>query len=415
MTHPDAVVRLLPSAYVDEQGREWFFGRNIHHDPRSRNFAFSAAPTGRTTMWTHYGPVLNQGSLGSCTGNAMVQSLMSGNLWNGSWAFTEDDAVSVYSRATEIDPFPGQYPPTDTGSDGVDVCKVAQERGWIVSYDHAFDFDSCLAALEQQPVLLGFPVYQSFLQTGGDGVVPPSSGNVVGGHEVALIGVDYQRQQIRFVNSWGDGWADGGFGWFPFDVIRRFISDQTWCDFTMPKVAAPGPTPPPPPPPPGPPGPTPPPAPPANATLTVVPSHGARGTNASFTGSGFAAGVVVGVYVDGGKGGYGPYVTNEEGGFTGSAPIDLTPGQHALHADDAHGHTADATFTVDGSTPPPSPPGPDMTLTPADLDAIDRIVAKQVQTEIVKALDLQGVSGAADPRNAVVKAIIDHGDATWRK
>src|ERR1044072_4809916 len=85
-------------------------------------------------------PVLNQGNLGSCTGNAATKNMSYGEFWlveGESVLSTEDTlkneiyAVGVYSAATELDPWEGSYPPDDTGSDGLSVAKLLRQRGLI--------------------------------------------------------------------------------------------------------------------------------------------------------------------------------------------------------------------------------------------------------------------------------------------
>ena len=117
-------------------------GRHVEHDPRSLNFAFPiTAPTAplRTILHRSYGLPLNQGNLGSCTGNAMAGAVNSLPLHKtGGRVLKEADAVDLYSLATRLDAFDGAYPPSDTGSSGIAVAKAAKQKGLIKSYWHAF-------------------------------------------------------------------------------------------------------------------------------------------------------------------------------------------------------------------------------------------------------------------------------------
>ena len=114
-------------------------GRHIRHDPRSWNYAFAAADVRTLTSVRHQSqiPTLNQGQLGSCTGNAATKCLSYRPFWTepavrsviGSDATADEAyAVGVYSDATKIDDYPGAYPPTDTGSDGLSVATVLKAR-----------------------------------------------------------------------------------------------------------------------------------------------------------------------------------------------------------------------------------------------------------------------------------------------
>jgi hypothetical protein len=65
--------------------------------------------------------------------------------------FTEPTARRIYSAATAIDEFPGTWPPDDTGSSGLAVCKVAQRRVTSASTGTASRLDDVLAALQDGP------------------------------------------------------------------------------------------------------------------------------------------------------------------------------------------------------------------------------------------------------------------------
>src|SRR5262245_14501855 len=60
-------------------------GRHVRHDPRSWNFAFGAvADTSRLASVRHESqiPTLDQGQLGSCTGNAATKCLSYEPFWS---------------------------------------------------------------------------------------------------------------------------------------------------------------------------------------------------------------------------------------------------------------------------------------------------------------------------------------------
>lgn len=199
-------------------------GRHIHHDPRSRSFPADTATDLVTTVHTHHGPVLDQGNLGSCTGNALAQCLNTDPLFNGT-ALTEDDARRIYSEATAIDPFPGQWPPIDTGSDGLDVCKAAKAEGLISSYTHTFSGDDLRRALVLGPVIVGTTWFNSMFTPAANGRLPvkPRSG-VAGGHEYLLYGLDVRWHRVWILNSWGAGWGQGGSAYLTWSDLDRLLS-----------------------------------------------------------------------------------------------------------------------------------------------------------------------------------------------
>jgi hypothetical protein len=212
-------------------------GRRVNHDPRSRAFPAPAAATLRSVSWRRWSPVLEQGDLGSCTGNAIVGALGTQGLYKAGTAkaLTEELAVSIYKRATVIDPFPGSWPPDDTGSDGLSVCKVAKELGLIASYSHAFGLDHCLAALALSPVMVGVPWLESMFSPGSSGLVDVW-GAEVGGHEFVLTGLDVRHRLVRARNSWGMSWGVGGFFYLRWEDLGSLLERQGDC--SVPKREA---------------------------------------------------------------------------------------------------------------------------------------------------------------------------------
>lgn len=204
-------------------------GRVVEHDPKSREFpAMVAAVKPKTILWKHTAPVLDQGQLGSCTGNALAQWLNTDfarqgthkNIWN---VLTEDNAVMLYSMATHLDRFPGYYPPTDTGSSGLAVCKAGVRQGYLTGYRWVFTFDAMVMALQHSPVIVGTEWTNAMFTPGEDGIIQPY-GDPVGGHEYLVIGANLEAKLITILNSWGPGWGRNGRAYIPFDSFRGMLS-----------------------------------------------------------------------------------------------------------------------------------------------------------------------------------------------
>lgn len=232
-------------------------GRRVNHDPRSRAYPVRVAPlearaAGATIAWSRRFGVLDQGQLGSCTGNAALGALgtdpyfatVSGVAW------TETDAVSIYSDATKIDTAPGTYPPTDTGSDGVSVAKVLKGRGWISGYEHAFTIDQLFAALARGPVIVGTNWYQGMFTPDAQGLLS-ISGQVAGGHEYVIDGWNADHGLFRMTNSWGTSWGLAGSAWLEQSTLTRLLAEQGDVTSFVP-LTQPAPVPTPTPAPPGP-------------------------------------------------------------------------------------------------------------------------------------------------------------------
>lgn len=212
-----------------------FLGRHVNHDPASKAYGFDATGVAvKSIRHQRNIPVLNQGNLGSCTGNAMTGLLGTGaffpvlpaqTLSTTDPAFNEQIAINLYSKATQLDGYKGQYPPTDTGSDGLSVAKAAQKNGWISGYQHTFDFNTFLAAIATQPVIVGIDWYSSFETPAADGQIKlESQAFVEGGHEIVLDELDVENQRIWLTNSWGAMWGAQGRAYFSFADFEALLA-----------------------------------------------------------------------------------------------------------------------------------------------------------------------------------------------
>lgn len=200
-------------------------GRVLQHDSRSLEYPAPTTLAVKSKNWRRYGTVLDQGRVGSCTGNATAQALNHTPFHViGSLCLHEDSAVWFYSKATVLDGFPGTYPPDDTGSSGLAVSKVAQDFGYITSYDHAFGLDHVLSAAMYGPLIVGTNWYEDMFNPDLNGVVYPT-GSVVGGHEYVLNGVDITNKKLRFLNSWTADWGVNGHFFISFDDFSKLLNE----------------------------------------------------------------------------------------------------------------------------------------------------------------------------------------------
>ncbi len=239
-------------------------GRHVRHDSRSLQYLYRArrATTLVTVQHGRDVPVFDQGDLGSCTGNAGLGALGTDPLYQtvtGLVPFTEAEAVVIYGRATQLDDASGTYPPDDTGSDGLSVAKALQGFGLISGYLHATTLEDTLAALQDQPVIVGVNWYQNMFNPDADGLVSIAADDTLaGGHEFVLDGYDAAKQWVWFTNSWGTSWGVEGRAAMTVATLKRLLSEEGDCTIFTPITApAPQPTPAPVPPTPPAPGPTP--------------------------------------------------------------------------------------------------------------------------------------------------------------
>jgi hypothetical protein len=212
-------------------------GRNVRHD--SRNRAYAHRPRDRqltSQLWTRHIPILDQGQLGSCTGNMMTGALgtdpLFGVLPAAHAALNESLAVAIYSAAEKLDGGAG-YPPEDDGSTGPSVDQVAKNLGLISGYTHAFDLASLLDALEDGPLGIGINWYSSMDAPDSSGLVTISpDASIRGGHEVLVRGKDVAAQVIHCDNSWGASWGVSGSFTMSYATIERLLGEQG--DVTVP-------------------------------------------------------------------------------------------------------------------------------------------------------------------------------------
>ncbi len=234
-------------------------GRHLNHDPRSLRYLAPAGDLSTLKSVRHQRmiPVLDQGDVGACTGFAAEGALGTSPLYDalaegalhrptGDAVVDEGQALALYSTATALDDYEGEYPPEDTGSSGLAVAKAALSAGLISGYRHATSLEAALTALAGQPVIAGINWYSTFDEpdkTGRIRIGPAAT--VRGGHEIVLDELDVPRKLVWFTNSWSSSWGKSGraaIGWDDFARLLKEDGDVTV--FTPLTKPAPTPTPP---------------------------------------------------------------------------------------------------------------------------------------------------------------------------
>lgn len=242
-------------------------GRHILHDSRSLRFLAPRRNPRTLKSIRHevFIPIIDQGSVGSCTGHAGTANICSGKFWTAAkGAVGPGDphvfAENLYGDATIIDPWSGQWRPEDTGSDGLSIAKVLLARGLISGYQHATSLDAILTALANQVVMIGSSWYEGMYEVDAEGHINVS-GMTVGGHEFVLDQLDVERERVWKRGSWfGWGFEGSGRGWMTWTELDKLMRDSGDCTVLVP-LTEPAPQPQP--------VPTPPPAPSPGATLAL--------------------------------------------------------------------------------------------------------------------------------------------------
>jgi C1A family cysteine protease len=195
-------------------------------------------------------PIEDQGSLGSCTGQAIAgaiemlnkrnnkptdvsrlfiyyyERLIEGTVNYDSGAYIRDGIKACYTYGAPLERlWPhdiGKFRTRPSESANIDA---AQRK--VTLYERATDFDACINALSNgYSVVVGFTVYTSFMTpiVYKSGIMPypnTKKEKILGGHAVLLVGYDNTAQRFIARNSWGTSWGANGYFYMPFDVIKN--------------------------------------------------------------------------------------------------------------------------------------------------------------------------------------------------
>lgn len=210
-------------------------------------------------------PVYDQGSLGSCTANAIVgayeyeqrrqgypdfmpsrlfvyynERVMINTVGYDSGAFIRDGMKSVAKLGVPPEPeWPydigrfTQQPGSQIYTDALEHQVITYARVDTGSQTHVKQ-----ALASQTPVVFGFTVFPWFEEIGADGVakVPKGDqGQVLGGHAVLAVGYERLKSRGNAIwlivrNSWGASWGDSGYCYVPATwVCDPENADDFWA------------------------------------------------------------------------------------------------------------------------------------------------------------------------------------------
>jgi hypothetical protein len=222
-----SVVRIrIPEVVVEDKR----LGRNLHQDSRSRQYRVGRKAQPTTAIHDRRIPILDQGNLGSCTGNASVGLLGSEPFYDTldepqQSQLREETAVEIYSLATQLDPFPGAYQPEDTGSDGLSAAKACRQLEYIVGYNHIMSLEEAYATIEDTPFIFGGLWMSDMDHPNAEGVVR-FGGRNRGGHEWLFRGYDATTGLWLCDNSWGLSFGLEGLFKVPDEDFQKQLDQQ---------------------------------------------------------------------------------------------------------------------------------------------------------------------------------------------
>lgn len=204
-------------------------------------------------------PIYDQGSLGSCTANAISaayafdilkqneifyipsrlfiyynERLMEGTVDQDSGAMLRDGIKSI-SKVGVCSEDSWPYDISKFTSKPTDNCYKDASKNKAVLYQKVsrslYDFKSCLAS--GFPFVGGFSVYESFetkeVAKTGKMPMPNSSERLLGGHAILIIGYDDALGCFIVRNSWGSKWGDKGHFYMPYEYLTNSnLSNDFW-------------------------------------------------------------------------------------------------------------------------------------------------------------------------------------------
>lgn len=219
------------------------------HDDRDRQFKLATAPKelpAKVDLSDQCGPVLNQGSIGSCTAHAIAVAVWQAKVRASKTPFIPSRLFVYYHERVAINQVN-----EDSGAylrDGFKVINklgAPDERHWpyvvhrwadkpVVDaykdglknqaikyyrlYGTVYQVKEALAA--GYPVVFGFKVFASFSRIRKSRpTMPmpnPDGEELKGGHAVIAVGYSNRRKAFLIRNSWGELWGDGGYFWMPY-------------------------------------------------------------------------------------------------------------------------------------------------------------------------------------------------------
>jgi C1A family cysteine protease len=189
----------------------------------------------------------DQGSLGSCTGQAIAgaielidrknnkyidvsrlfiyyqERLLEGSVNYDAGAYLRDGIKVAYTYGAPLESFwpynINQFRVKPTTTAYIDALKRR-----VTGYQRCLDFMTVKNAVAAgNPVVFGFDVYSSFYNINRTGIMTypnRTRERLLGGHAVCIVG--YRDIDSRFIvrNSWGPGWGDYGYFYMPYQVVE---------------------------------------------------------------------------------------------------------------------------------------------------------------------------------------------------
>jgi murein DD-endopeptidase MepM/ murein hydrolase activator NlpD len=76
------------------------------------------------------------------------------------------------------------------------------------------------ALMRGEPVSITIPVYADYLPMGSNGVIEQVSSELIGYHEISVVGWDDTKQALEIKNHWDVSWGLSGYAFLPYSYVR---------------------------------------------------------------------------------------------------------------------------------------------------------------------------------------------------
>jgi C1A family cysteine protease len=205
-------------------------------------------------------PVYDQGSLGSCTANAIAAAVDFENHRQNK-KFVTPSRLWIYYQERVLENTVKQ----DAGASIRDGMKAVSKLGVCPEADWPYDIGAFAkkppkakytAALKDKvlryeaapqdlfglksvlasgiPIVFGFSVYESFegnaVAKSGVMPMPSPKESMIGGHAVLMVGYDDAHDRFLIRNSWGTGWGKNGYFQMPYQyATSASLASDFWA------------------------------------------------------------------------------------------------------------------------------------------------------------------------------------------
>jgi papain like protease len=195
-------------------------GRVAEFDDKSKLFSVGpklreAAPSTATRKTWPLNLRLNQGQTPKCVGNAFAHEYAAGP---DTHRVNQDFASEWYRQAQDRDQWAGS---DYEGSSTLGGCKAGVDCHNVKEYLWCFTLQEVIdTILHFGPVITGTNWYRGMFRPSDSGFIVPT-GQMDGGHEYILRGVNVTREFFLMTNSWGRFWGRNGDAKISFSDYDR--------------------------------------------------------------------------------------------------------------------------------------------------------------------------------------------------